>query len=663
MTMNSTGMNRIGANSSRPGPAATQSAAGSAASPVAVTEAGWLMSDRGVLVLAGAAGLGAWLAWPVPLLIAVAGLVTVVLVPRWRQVFTLAAALTLLTAALADRAYAGLDPAFSGPVAGAAVLVSDPERLVAGTRAVAVFDGQRVQLWAHGAPAAALRRGLAGDVVEFQGRRRGLEPERIQANPWRRVVGIVEVQQVDRVGPGHWLHRLANEIHRRLEIGARSLPAEDRALLAGLVLGDDRAQPPLLRDAFDAVGLSHLLAVSGQNVAFVLAAAGPALRRLRLSSRWLAVVVLLCFFATVTRFEPSVLRAVAMAMLASTATALGRPAPGLRVLALAVVALLLIDPLLVRSLGFQLSVVASAGILVLAPPLASRLPLPAWLATAVAVPLAAQLATSPLLVARNGSIPAVALVANVLAGPAAGMVMTWGSSAGLLAGWLPGPLATLVSLPNLILLRWISTVALMCARLAPWTLGGPTLAALLGAAAVVQLRHSQIRGHPASSEADLTDLEGPSSPPRSRRALRRVAALLAGAALLMVPTLRGAPTAGWGANLPAGVDLHRWAGDEVVVITRPVEPSALLRALRGRIDGKIELVVVTSTSDGAWRSAALLRQRFGAEVVLAPLARPGAQLAAPGQRLEVGQLQVEVVPNPSTGGQNVLVSGDEDVPP
>ena len=84
-------MNRTGANSSRPGPAATQSAAGSAASPVAVTEAGWLMSDRAVLVLAGAAGLGAWLAWPVPLLIAVAGLVTVVLVPRWRQVFTLPA--------------------------------------------------------------------------------------------------------------------------------------------------------------------------------------------------------------------------------------------------------------------------------------------------------------------------------------------------------------------------------------------------------------------------------------------------------------------------------------------------------------------------------------------------------------------------------------------
>ena len=91
-----------------------------------------------------------------------------------------------------------------------------------------------------------------------------------------------------------------------------ALPICRRALLAGLVLGDDRDQPAVLRDAFSAVGLTHLLAVSGQNVAFVLAAAGPLLRRLRLGPRLAAVLVLLAFFALVTRFEPSVLRAAVM---------------------------------------------------------------------------------------------------------------------------------------------------------------------------------------------------------------------------------------------------------------------------------------------------------------------------------------------------------------
>ena len=79
------------------------------------------------------------------------------------------------------------------------------------------------------------------------------------------------------------------------------------------------------------------------------------------------------FFAAVTRFEPSVLRAVAMAAIATTATFVARPASTLRVLALAVTALLLVDPLLVWSVGFGLSVGASLGIVLLARPLAARL--------------------------------------------------------------------------------------------------------------------------------------------------------------------------------------------------------------------------------------------------------------------------------------------------
>ena len=88
---------------------------------------------------------------------------------------------------------------------------------------------------------------------------------------------------------------------------------ERRALYAGFVLGDDRGQPVEITDDFRASGLSHLLVVSGQNVAFVLALVSPLLRRLRLGWRLVAGLALLLLFGVLTRWEPSVLRAEAMA--------------------------------------------------------------------------------------------------------------------------------------------------------------------------------------------------------------------------------------------------------------------------------------------------------------------------------------------------------------
>jgi ComEC/Rec2-related protein len=152
------------------------------------------------------------------------------------------------------------------------------------------------------------------------------------------------------------------------------------------VLGDDRAEPPDLVDDFRAAGLSHLTAVSGENLAFALALAGPLLRRLALRWRFVATAGLVAWFALLTRFEPSVLRACVMAALAALAVVLARPASTVRLLALAVSVLVLVDPLLVWSVGWWLSVGATAGIALLAAPLAARLPGPRPLAEALASP-------------------------------------------------------------------------------------------------------------------------------------------------------------------------------------------------------------------------------------------------------------------------------------
>jgi competence protein ComEC len=173
------------------------------------------------------------------------------------------------------------------------------------------------------------------------------------------------------------------------------------------------------------------------------------------------------------------------------AATVGRPASGIRLLALAVTALIIVDPLLVHAVGFQLSVLATAGIVVLAPPLARRVPAPPFLALPLSVTLAAQLATGPLLAARFGPVSLAAVPANLLAEPAAGAAMVYGLTGGVAAGVLAvlaGPgVASIVHLPTRVMLWWLAGVASRCARLPVGHLGFTSflvLAALAVAAAL-----------------------------------------------------------------------------------------------------------------------------------------------------------------------------------
>src|SRR5205823_14924914 len=106
---------------------------------------------------------------------------------------------------------------------------------------------------------------------------------------------------------------------------------------------------------------------------------------------------------------------------------------------------------------------ASAGIAVLAPPLADLLPGPRVLAGPLAVTMAAQLGVAPVLVPVFGGVPVASLPANLLALPAAGPVMMWGLAAGLPAGLAGGAAARLVDVPTRLLIGWIAAVARWCA--------------------------------------------------------------------------------------------------------------------------------------------------------------------------------------------------------
>ena len=228
------------------------------------------------------------------------------------------------------------------------------------------------------------------------------------------------------------------------------LPAAEAALLRGMVLGDDAAMPEDLRDAFKAASLTHLTAASGQNIALLAAlafglcvVAGVGIR-----VRWMLVLVLIALYVPLAGGGPSIQRAGVMGAATIAAALAGRPASRWYALLLAAAATLVLDPRAAADPGWQLSFAAVVGIATIAAPARERLQrrgLAAPVAEAVAVTLAATLATAPLIAVHFDRVSLVALPANVLATLAVAPIMWLGLAAAALGQLTPVLAAPLVA--------------------------------------------------------------------------------------------------------------------------------------------------------------------------------------------------------------------------
>jgi competence protein ComEC len=311
----------------------------------------------------------------------------------------------------------------------------------------------------------------------------------------RGIATVLRVRSFVRVGPA------ANPLVRagqwtRAELSAqlgRLFSRRDAGLLMGLALGDGSMLDPRDEAHFKATGLQHLLVVSGENVAMVLAPIlGLALLlRLSLLGRCLLGGGSVVAFVVLTGAGPSVLRAGVMALLTLLAVLLGRSTSAFSALSGAVLILLAADPSLAWQVGFQLSVAATAGIVALALPIAARLTwLPRPVAIAASTTIAAQAGTSPILLFYFHSVPLVTLLANVLAFPSVAPAMLFGlAAAGVGTVAVARPLGIAFASLAVHPLHYLEGVAghLASAPL-PWvTSGGGPAPLVVGAALLVVL--------------------------------------------------------------------------------------------------------------------------------------------------------------------------------
>lgn len=411
------------------------------------------------------------------------------------------------------------------------------------------------------------------------------------------------------------VQQVAERLRSGLRQASRVLDPEPAGLLPALVEGDTSAMVPTVDAEFRLAGLTHLIAVSGENVAILCGTVLGLARLARLGPRSAVLVTgfALVGFVVLCRPSPSVLRAAVMGAVMLLALALGRRRSAIPALCGAVLVLLLIDPTLGGDPGFTLSVLATGALVLLAPGWTEALRrhgVPPGIAEALAVPAAAHVVTVPVVAGLSGQVSLVAVLTNLLATPAVAPATVLGVLAAVLTVVHPGAARVVVHLAGPAV-SWLVGVAHRGAAVPDgvlrWPGGAPGafLLALLVMAALLAMR--------------------------ARRLRALAAAGLVGALLVLVPTRfipPGWPAAGW---IMVSCDVGQ--GDAAVLATAepgravlvdtgadPGPVSACLDRLSVR---RLALVVLSHLhADHIGGLAGALRGRVVSAVALGPSHSP-----------------------------------------
>jgi competence protein ComEC len=481
----------------------------------------------------------------------------------------------------------------------------------------------------------------------------------------------------------------------------RVLPEPEAGLAAGILIGlRDRVDRDVAT-AFTTAGVSHVVAISGWNIAIVAAAIAALFGSLGRRRRSVVTATAIVAYIAFAGASPSVLRAGAMAGVVLLARESGRSGRAAAALGWAAALLLLADPELIHDAGFQLSSLATAGLIAWATPLTDRLAgwtgnrLPRWLAESLGVSIAAQVATLPVVLGSFGRLALIAPGVNLLVVPlvapamAAGLLAMAGGA--LVSAGLPEAAGAILAAPGWVALRLMIRIVEAAAGL---PFASVQVEPAVGMAAAVATGASILaiaalsRRHQVAREAASS--VQPEKPPTP------IVLRLVTAGLVVAVAVAGAVVVARPAGVARVTVLDVGQGDAILVegsrggrllVDGGPDPDRLLVQLDRRIppwDRRLDAVILTHPHEDHVAGLALLLARYRVARVLEPgmrgpgpgyaawidrLARPGAPphlVIAAGDRLAVDEIALRVMwpirgqvpaepPDSGTGINNVSV--------
>ncbi|MCD6290622.1 MAG: DNA internalization-related competence protein ComEC/Rec2 [Anaerolineae bacterium] len=268
----------------------------------------------------------------------------------------------------------------------------------------------------------------------------------------RSIMPRPRVRRLARGGGSPFWHVLYEIRHHAQRNIARLLPEPEASLLTGILLGVEAGIPRDLYNAFNATATSHIIVISGFNITIIAGLLMASLHRL-LGHRLATPLVLggIATYVLLVGADAAVTRAGIMGALGVIALQLGRQSTAIISLAASALFMTALNPLTLWDIGFQLSSMATLGLILFVPPLQAtaerwtiRLLGDAWthrivpfLNDGIIVTLAAQITTAPLVVYYFRRLSLISLLTNLLILPIQPYIMTWGGAAVLLA-FVPG---------------------------------------------------------------------------------------------------------------------------------------------------------------------------------------------------------------------------------
>jgi competence protein ComEC len=481
-------------------------------------------------------------------------------------------------------------------------------------------------------------------------------------------VGTLRARQLEALGPSTDPAWLVERYRRSAGAGlSRAMPEPQSGLAAGIIVGlRDRVDRELAA-AFTTAGVSHVVAISGWNIAIVAGIVGALLRGVSRRRRAVLTAAVIAAYVAFAGASPSVMRAALMAGVVLIARETGRAGQAAAVLGVAATLLLALDPRLVLDAGFQLSAVATAGLIAWASPIAEHLagPQPGrlrrWLAESLGVSLAAQAATLPIVLATFGRLSLVAPAVNLLVVPAIPPAMA-ASATALIGGWatgagLPDGIAVVIGLPAWAILGaviWVvrTGAALPFASIGldpPWSVFAGAAAALLILAVHRHLARQRTTGPPTATTVLPASKRSANPASRAGGTLRRLTAVALAGGIVSVGLVFAYRSDGTTRLVMLDVGqgdsilLEGARGARVLVDTGP-DPDALLVALDERLppwDRRLDAVILTHPHEDHVAGLALLIERYRVGQVL----EPGMRGPGPGHQAALAAIAVHRIPH------------------
>jgi competence protein ComEC len=518
---------------------------------------------------------------------------------------------------------------------------------------------------------------LPGDTVDVATTSLRAPPQRpgaLSAVSLERV-GVTAIATGAQVTPiatgGPTPSRLAQQARRFLTAAVtRALPEPEATLLLGIAFGIHGTLATGVRTPLQDAGLIHIVAVSGLKVVMVAGLVSGAARRRGWSRRrrTVATLAVVAMYVVLSGAGAAAMRSSLMVVAGLLLSRDGRRPHSFALLGLCSALLLAIEPAVATDVGFQLSFLGTAGILLLAAPIARRLPGPRLLTEPFAVTIAAQLATAPVTAGTFGVLSLVGPIANALVLPLLPLIIVVGGVGALLItvapafGWLPLEAGAVLSRAVFAIAQGAATLPFAAIHLqlwpAEWTLVELAAAGGGGLAWFLQAR----RGQPTAT-ALVTVV---------------VAAVTVGAASTAVAAAATARPSGVTVlDVGNGIAvLIRPPGGGVALVDGGSDGTALLTAL-GRalspLDRHLDAVVLTATdrASSAAIPALLGQYDVGTMVISQPLPAAlqsaAAAMAGTGTRIVVagatpwtlGGMTMRCIPSgPAPGAPCVLQLSD-----